>query len=130
MNGHKFKTGQIVTVTARKSGHGTAIGTKMTISGSPVGRPGNYSYYTTPDMGWTYREDELTSEAITKEQVNADLVLAQKEVDSIIAKIDWMENTGQNTYDEDEFKAYSALRILDSSKDDVARAKELAKLMK
>ena len=52
------------------------------------------------------------------------------EVDDIESKLQWMTETGSETFDEDELKCWKALKVVNGAKSDFEKAKALAALLR
>ena len=129
----KFKVGDRVEVVANTANHGVAIGTKSVICGLPPA----HGAFRIKDHNLNFNEHDLKLCHMTKEDLEGDLKLAQEkaekaqdDVEMVEAKIAYMDETGSETFDENEFRCYEALKIIEGEDDRLAKAKAIAKLVR
>lgn len=65
----------------------------------------------------------------TKELLNENLSKLKEEIKDYEDKLTWMEETGNDTYDEVEVKVWKTLKTLNSKSTDLEKAKIIAKLI-
>lgn len=66
----------------------------------------------------------------SKKELEVELKKAEGEVSVIKAKLKWLEQTGSETYDENEFKVWQVLSTIDSKMTKLQKAKAIAALIK
>jgi hypothetical protein len=80
--------------------------------------------------GWAY-EWEMEGYKLGIEELEKELSEAQTKLDNIQFKIDWMKETGSDDFNEDEFKVYQTLKLLDNGKlSMIEKSKLIAELIK
>ena len=65
--------------------------------------------------GWAY-EWEMEGYKVGIEELEKELSEAQTKLNNIQFKIDWIKETGSEEFNEDEFKVYQTLKLLDNGK--------------
>jgi hypothetical protein len=84
----------------------------------------------TSSGGWAY-EWEMEGYKLGIEELEKELSEAQTKLDNIQFKIDWMKETGSDDFNEDEFKVYQTLKLLDNGKlSMLEKSKLIAELIK
>ena len=80
--------------------------------------------------GWVYEwEMEVYKSGI--EELEKELSEAQTKLNNIQFKIDWIKETGSEEFNEDEFKVYQTLKLLDNGKlSMLEKSKLIAELIK
>jgi len=82
------------------------------------------------DAGWVY-EWEMDIAMTNKEQLEEKLQELNKEVEEVKTKLQWLEETGNNEFSEDEYKVYKTLKLMeDPSLNNVQKSKLIAELIK
>ena len=80
--------------------------------------------------GWVY-EWEMEGYKLGLKELEQELSEAQAKLDNIQLKIDWIKETGSEEFNEDEFKVYQTLKLLDNSKlSMIEKSKLIAGLIK
>ena len=80
--------------------------------------------------GWAY-EWEMEGLKVGIEDLEQELSEAQTKLDNIQFKIDWMKETGSDDFNEDEFKVYQTLKLLENGKlSMLEKSKLIAELIK
>ena len=80
--------------------------------------------------GWAY-EWEMEGYKVGIEELEQELSEAQTKLNNIQFKIDWMKETGSNDFNEDEFKVYQTLKLLENGKlSMLEKSKLIAELIK
>ena len=80
--------------------------------------------------GWVY-EWEMKDYKLGLKELEQELSEVQTKLDNIQFKINWMKETGLEEFNEDEFKVYQTLKLLDNSKlSMVEKSKLIAELIK
>jgi hypothetical protein len=128
----KFKVGNKIKVIANKGGHNYEIGevykvvkiyndslTAKSLDGKFVGN----SLYGTEIEFVSLTIDELKED---NESLKANIAEIQKEIEDNNLKIAWMEENGVSEYDENQFKAFRTLSLLE---DETLSKLEKAKLI-
>lgn len=72
---------------------------------------------------------DLLPAVMTKEDLNKNIKDLENEIASYKDKLDWMEETGNDEYDETEVKVWKTLKTLNSKSTDAEKAKVIAKLI-
>lgn len=72
---------------------------------------------------------DLVSAVLTKEDLTSNIKQLEIEIASHKDKLDWMEETGNDEYDETEVKVWKTLKTLNSKSTDAEKAKVIAKLI-
>jgi len=63
--------------------------------------------------GWVY--DYEIETPITIEELEAEKEIAKASIAALQSKIDWLTETGNAEFDEDEFKVYATLKLLEKT---------------
>lgn len=71
----------------------------------------------------------LTSPSLSKEDLTKNIKELETEIASNRDKLEWMELTGNEEYDETEVKVWKTLKTLNSKSTDAEKAKVIAKLI-
>lgn len=129
-----IKKGSKVIVTDDGSGSMTPVGTKLTIDKVI----GNIAYYKFNGLNCSKNFNCLKVINSTVKELEKDLLDIDKEIialntekESIRSKIQFMEDNELEIYDEDTFKAFSTLSLLDNNKlSKIEKAKLISKLIK
>jgi len=80
--------------------------------------------------GWAY-EWEMEGFKVGMKELEQELSEAQTELDNIQFKIDWIKETGSEEFNEDEFKVYQTLKLLENGKlSMIEKSKLIAELIK
>lgn len=95
----------------------------------------NSNYFYLKEFGdegyFQHRDFELV--AVTKEQIVAQLEILEiafmQEKDVLMAKLAFLEATGNSVYSINEFKVWSVLQELKTATDDVQKSKLIAKII-
>ena len=110
-------------------------GKEYTIT-SPYGheKPWNKAWILTgPDGmsgGWAY-EWEMEGYKVGIEELEKELSETQTKLNNIQFKIDWIKETGSEEFNEDEFKVYQTLKLLENGKlSMLEKSKLIAELIK
>lgn len=72
---------------------------------------------------------DLLPMTMTKSDLNTIIKDLESEIASHKDKLDWMEETGNDEYDETEVKVWKTLKTLNSKSTDAEKAKVIAKLI-
>lgn len=73
--------------------------------------------------------EDLTRVILTREDLNKDIQELEAEIASHKDKLEWMELTGNEEYDETEVKVWKTLKTLNSKSTDAEKAKVIAKVI-
>jgi hypothetical protein len=68
---------------------------------------------TNVNAGWVY-DYEMENFSITAEELQKDLQEAKDKVTQVQNKIDYLNESGAKEYDEEQFKVYSTLKLLEN----------------
>ena len=80
--------------------------------------------------GWVY-DYEIVGCEQTREEIIKEIEELQSQVDCLKSKLDWMDESGVDVYDEDEFKVYETLKTLQNEDLDIkGKTKLIASLIK
>ena len=80
--------------------------------------------------GWAY-EWEMEGYKVGIEELEQELSEVQTKLNNIQFKIDWMKETGSDDFNEDEFKVYQTLKLLENGKlSMLEKSKLIAELIK
>jgi hypothetical protein len=80
--------------------------------------------------GWAY-EWEMEVYNLGLKELEQELSEVQTNLDNIQLKINWMKETGSEEFNEDEFKVYQTLKLLDNGKlSMIEKSKLIAELIK
>jgi len=94
------------------------------------GEKWNIRNTTTGGVGWAY-EYELHPLVITKEDFEKQKVELQNSINELNMKLSWMDENGVGEFNEDEFKVFKTLTLLDDdSISKVEKSKLIAQLIK
>ena len=63
--------------------------------------------------GWVY--DYEIDSLITIEELEAEKEIAKASVEALQTKIDWLTETGNTEFDEEEYKVYATLKLLEKT---------------
>ena len=107
----KFVIGDKVKIVGVTSGHGQAIGSIFTLS---TQLNGYWRMVEVPNLNFSPVDLVLVS--LTKEKIAERVASLEKEVKCWQLKLEWMEETANETFNEDEFKVFGTLKTLDDSK--------------
>ncbi len=130
----KFKKGQkckIAKTTVGGSNYVGSVGSLVTIISDPYLYSGKTAYqvsqpYSTSN-GFLF-EDELESLSLTKKELNLQIEKLQTEIEEVKNKLSFLEKTGLDEFDDDEFKAFEILKVIGI--DDIQKARQIVKLLK
>jgi len=79
--------------------------------------------------GWIY--DYEIDSPITIEELENEKASLKTSMDSIQTKIDWLKETGNSEFDENEFKVYATLKLLEKNELSISeKSKLIASLIK
>lgn len=128
----KFVVGDKVKVVGVSSGHGSPIGTILTFKSYYNNNTGymvseNGSWYGINDLDYTVIPRECLVKKIEARKADAERVAA--DVALMTRQLGFLDETGQQAFDDNEFKAYYTLKVLE--KNDLTtleRAKAIASL--
>jgi hypothetical protein len=66
------------------------------------------------DSGWVY--DCEIAGGITKEEIQKEIEILENQIKIEHQKLDWMSESGAEEYDENQFKVYRTLKLLENDK--------------
>lgn len=108
--------------------HGLKKGDILTISHVNMGSP-NY-IYTIEKPNVIFYEANLEIGSYNKEEISKDILELEKNINLLKNKLSYLEEIGSEEYDENEFKVYQTLKVLDKpDTSNVDKAKAIAKLI-
>lgn len=85
--------------------------------------------YDGTSCGWVY--DYEIDSLITIEELEAEKEIAKASVEALQTKIDWLNESGNLEFDEEEFKVYSTLKLLEKTDLTITeKSKLIAELIK
>lgn len=95
-----------------------------------VQKSGSYIYVKS-DNGYKINVliQDIVQSAVSKADINANIKELEAEIASYKDKLEWMEETGNEEYDETEVKVWKTLKTLSSKSTDIEKAKVIAKLI-
>jgi|SRR5688572_11519907 len=128
MNNYKHYLGKKVRVNALGKSVGFSCDT-VTLTKVHVGTGSRPSWYT-DYQNYVIYLDQFNPFSLTKDELEKSRDSLMTEVSEVNTKLNWMTETGNKEYDEDEFKAWGVLGIIDSSDSKINKAKAIAKLIK
>lgn len=130
--------GKVVKVIANRAGHNYPIGSRITITG--VHNISNLVTCTvrTAESSYSFYLDDFEISGQTIEELEKDIVDYEKsikefqlDIENIKSKISFMKKNEIKEFDENQFKAYYTLELLDNKKlNNIQRAQAIAKLIK
>lgn len=112
----KLKLGSKVRIL--RNSRGIAEGTTGYITSIP-GRYTTNSYVSVADETgyiWSLIVRELELIPMTREEIGKEMDKLKVEIDDLQLKIDYMDQAGEDEYDENEFKVWKTLHTLDNKK--------------
>lgn len=128
----KFKTGELFRVKSNTQGHNYEIGKIYKVLQRQQGG-GGYYMGTDPDTGftgaWIFHTD-MESATLTKEDLLKQKADLEGQIKGICEKLAFLEESGLDAFDPDEYRVHKALAVLDQTTDTKERTKALAKLIK
>lgn len=119
---NQFKVGNTVKVVGNTAGHGSSIGDIVTIT--RISYPSIWCK-TSSGQIWTYNRNDLKIAACSKKDLESNIKEFEAEIKAAKLKIKFIEDTGSEEFDEDEFKIYNALTVLDGAKSKIEKARIL-----
>ena len=122
--------GQKVRIISVAGGHELAIGSITTIKQVNYGNPSFY-YHTSSITNLKESQFELilqTKEEITKELKSLKKIY-EEQTKELKDRLEYLKLSNSETYNENEFRVYLALRIIDTEKNEFTKAKLIAKLL-
>lgn len=120
----KFKIGDKVKVIGNTNHHGSSIGDVLTIKKS------DGITYTVKETGWAYKPQDLELCILTKHELEEKIHKLNTLVETLKAKIAYLEEVGLDQFDDSEYKVYKALKTLETSDSLINKAKVIAELIK
>lgn len=124
-----FKSGQKVKIVNIASGHQLPIGTKGTFAGPLPGNPGYALLREFPGRNFFLPDLELMS--CNLGQLHIESEERETELQLIKDKISYLEETGNDEVDEDEFKSYQVLKLVEDGDLPIGeKAKRIAAVFK
>lgn len=124
-SGHNYKLGTTYTISAfNPSGVGTPQ--QLVQLKDDKGKVGNWIYCNEFDL-WPLNREQLNARKAALDEEIAKLVAEKGDVDT---KLEYMDANGLDTYDENEYRIFRALGVLDAETDRMKRAKLLAEILK
>lgn len=132
VNVSSLRPGDKMKVVANGAGHGSPMGTVLTYKG-PSG-----NNIAVNETTWVYFPADLEAAPATREALEerirnaqARILTAQVDIETDRARLAYMDEVGGDSFNENEFKAYQTLRLLDQSGlSTLQRAKAIAGLFK
>jgi hypothetical protein len=83
-----------------------------------------------PSIGWAY-DYEMEVININLETIEQELLKKQLEVETLKDKIKWMKEAGVSEFNDDQFKVYQTLKLLDNNDlSTIEKSKLIAELIK
>ena len=132
--GKKVKLVSVPVKGKRTSGNGN-IGLTETFTITGTYNPGNsdtaWSITTSTggNAGWIY--DSEIAGGITKEEIQKEIETLECQINDEKLKLSWMEEVGTEEYDEDQFKVYKTLKLLEDGETSlVEKSKLIAELIR
>lgn len=81
------------------------------------------------DSGWVY--DYEIDSPMTLEELNVEKDSLKSKIDLVQTKIDWLTETGNSEFDEEQYKVYTTLKLLDKKDlSIIEKSKLIAELIK
>lgn len=81
------------------------------------------------NAGWIYNYE--IDNPVTLEELNAEKDSLKSKIDSIQTKIDWLTETGNSEFDEEQYKVYTTLKLLEKKDlSTMEKSKLIAELIK
>lgn len=123
----KFKVGDKATVIGNLTGHGTRIGDAVTITWI---NPNGTSYNGTSLKGtYSYNVADLAPVVLSKKDLEAFIEEQEAAITSAKLKLKYLKETNSEEFDENEFKIYNALTVLDGAKSKIEKARILKDIL-
>ena len=127
---NKFVVGQKVKVVANGSSHNQPMGTVLTVKSVASVKvkveENTYWYALTDVVGVATTREVLEKQIASLQDKIAD---HQREIENVKVRIAYLTEVGEVNFDENEFKAYQTLRLLEQSDmTHLQRAKAIASL--
>lgn len=113
-NNKHVKVGNMVTILEDRTGHGWKKGTEIEVVGVTKTGSGEIrakSMDSAETRTLILNEYEITP--ITKEYLNTKVTELQAQINELNVKLQWLDYTGADAYDEEQFKVYNVLKLLD-----------------
>lgn len=121
---YKFKSGDEVVVTLCTS---LPNGSNL-----PMPYSHNKAYWVSSVKGATHigyiYEFEISSCLMKKDEIEAEITRKEEEIKDLKEKLDFINSSGGDTFNEDEYKAQQVLKLMGF--DDIKKAKELIRILK
>ncbi len=123
-----FKVGQKVKITkAGQQSSGYTAGTVGTVSSIN----GGYTNVILDGIGTIgFNKGGIEGFAATKEALLEEKKEYESKISDINDKLQWIEETGNEEYDEEEVRIYKAIKVLDEASTPVEKAKAIAKIIR
>lgn len=122
---NNFKQGDRVRVTQNTCGHRIPIGTVILL-GAMVGS----GYFQVSEHGCNVIPADIEHVLQTKEDIEKDLAEVEAQAEMLRLRLKYMKKTKSDTFDEMEFKVFTALQALKTKKSDVEKARLIAEIIK
>jgi hypothetical protein len=122
-----FKVGDRFRATV--SGNGYVAGTEYICNGIN-GITQVCGTYNGTNIGQWILTSQVSKCGSTKADLTKEKDIIQKQIEEINSKLAFMNLNGLEEYDEEEYKIFHALEILDRTENRMEKAKQLAKLMR
>lgn len=124
----KFKIGDKVEVVNNTARHNQPIGSKGTVSETSYGE--NFQLEETGTLWYNHTDLKLITK-FKKECIKNKINCLEKQLECWKNKLTWMEETGAEFFDEDEWKIYKAISVMEEQNvSRMDKAKEISKLLK
>ena len=93
-------------------------------------KSGLYVYFTLNNHNYNKYYTDFTKLDNNKLSIAKKISEKKKEIEALQAKLDFMKESGETTYNENTFKAYQTLKLIDNKKlSNMERAKLISKLI-
>jgi hypothetical protein len=110
----KYNPLQKIKIVSNTCGHAAVVGAVYTIRQQYMNGaiPG---YYLTENGAWV-NETDIRPCPATRDEINKDMADLNAQVEALQAKIDFMDELNTDEYNEEEFKAFQVLKIVEGKK--------------
>lgn len=127
----KLKSGMKVKVIANTANHNQPIGSIVTLTGVNLNNYGDCNARNSAGQIYTFYTTDFVVLAMTKEEILKAIEELKIEIKTEETKLQFLKETGQEEYDEDEFQAYQVLKLVASKKTtQLEKAKQIVKILR
>lgn len=119
-------SGKSIKILSNRSSHGYIVGSTVPVTTAAPSTNGTVRI----NNIWSLYPDEFSYGPVTRKDIQEQVDSLNKEISVLKGYLEFLDETGLETYDETEVKVYQTLKVLKQSGSDLEKTKLIAALIK